>query len=85
MSPRLVQKLEQHDLRDAAGVLGRHFGMADEALDDLGGAGDPADSGARGDDLGKGVETEDAAGGVEGKVGGDERGEKFGVRLLGGW
>lgn len=46
--------------------------MADEALDELGGGGDPAGAGAGGDDLGEGVEAHNAAVDVEAHEGGDE-------------
>lgn len=68
MAPCLVEKFEEDNLRDAAGVLRANFGVSDKTLDDLCGGSDPANAGTWRDDLGEGIETEYAAGGVEGEV-----------------
>ena len=60
MTPPLLEQLEQHNLRDAARMLGRDLGVAVQALDHLLRGRDPADAGAGRDDLGEGIHAHDA-------------------------
>ena len=83
MAPGFLEQFVQNELAEAAGVLGRDFLVADEALDDLRRGGDPATAGSWREDFGEGVEAHDAAVGVHTEEGGGEGGEELGVG--GGW
>ena len=53
VTPVLVEELEEDKLGDTAGVLRGDFSVAEEALNDLLGADDPAGTRSGGQDLGE--------------------------------
>ncbi len=73
---RADDELGDEGLDEAGWLLGGRLGDAEDAFDQGGLGGDPAETAARGDGFGKGVEADDAALGVDGEVGGHERVEE---------
>lgn len=80
VAPPLFEQLVQHDLRDAAGMLGRDFSMPVQPFDHLLRGRDPADAGAGRDDFREGIHAHDAPVDVHAQQRGDEGADEFLVR-----